>query len=69
MFKNWVDRHPWLIAIAALLCGVANTYEGVYIRPGSLMSIVDWVFAALGLLVFLALSLKAVSDHFSKTDD
>ena len=58
-----------MIAIVALLCGLANAYEAVYIRPDSLMSVVDWVFAAVGLLAFLALSLKAVSDHFSKTDD
>jgi hypothetical protein len=65
MSEKWHDRHPWLIAIGALLCSLANAYEAIYIRPNSLMSIIDWAFAVVVFLAFLGLLLKAISDHFS----
>ena len=57
----------WQLSLA-LLCGLANAYEAVYIRPNSLRNIVDWVFAVVSFLAFLGLSLNAISDYFSKPD-
>ncbi len=68
MSEGWFDKHPGLAASLALLCGLANAYEAVYIRPNSLRSIVDWVFAVVSFLAFLGLSLNAISDYFSKPD-
>ena len=65
MSEKWYDRHPWLIAVGALLCSLANAYEAIYLRPNSLMSIIDWAFAVVCFLAFLGLLLKAISDHFS----
>jgi len=69
MSYKWLDKHPWIAPIGALLCGLANGYEAVYVRPNSLMSLVDGAFAIVGFLAFLGLSLSAISDHLSKPDD
>ena len=69
MSYGWFDKHPWLAVVGALLCSLANGYEAIYIRPGSLMSIVDWAFARVSFLAFLGLSLQAISDYRSKADN
>jgi hypothetical protein len=63
------DKHPWLIAVALLACGLGNAYEAMYIRPDSLMSTLDWVFAAAGCVGFVAFVAHALVDYLSKTDD
>ena len=68
MTGKWFERHPWLVAFGALLVGLANAYEAVYVRPNSLMSIIDWIFAVVGFLAFLGLSLSALSDHFYRPE-
>jgi hypothetical protein len=68
MSDGWFEKHPWLAASLALLSGLANAYEAVYIRPNSLMSMVDWAFAVVSFLAFLGLLLTAISDYFSKLD-
>jgi len=55
--------------VIALLCSLGNAYEAIYVRPDSLMSIVDWPCAVVGLLAFLGLSLTALSDWFYKSDE
>jgi hypothetical protein len=67
--KSWWKRNPWLPPIGALVCGLVNGYEAVYVRPNSPMSIVDGVFAVLGFLAFLGLSLSALSDHIYKSEE
>jgi len=69
MSNKWWNKHPWLTAIAALLCGLVNGYEAVYVRPNSLMAIVDGAFAVGGFLAFLGLSLSALSDYFYKSGE
>jgi hypothetical protein len=69
MSNGWWNKHPWLTAIAALLCAVGNGYEAVYVRPNSPMAIVDGAFAIVGFLAFLGLSLSALSDHFYKSEE
>jgi hypothetical protein len=69
MLYRWLKKQPWIVPIGALLCGLVNGYEAVYVRPNSLMSIVDGAFAIGGFLVFIGLSLSAISDYFSKTDE
>ena len=69
MFKNWWKKHPWLTALAALVCGLVNGYEAVYVRPNSPMAIVDWAFAIGGFIAFLGLFLSALSDHLYKSED
>lgn len=68
MSGKWFERHPWLLALGALLCSLANAYEAMYVRPNSLMSIVDWAFALVGFLAFVGLLLSALSDHFSRPE-
>jgi hypothetical protein len=68
MSGKWLEKHPWLVAFGALLCSLANAYEAVYVRPNSLMSIVDWAFALVGFLAFLGLLLSALSDHFYRPE-
>jgi hypothetical protein len=63
------DKHPWLVALALLACGLGNGYEAAYIRPNSPMRILDWVFAAAGCVGFVVFVTQAVVRHFSKTDD
>jgi len=62
MPSRWFDDHPWLGVIVALLCSLVSAYWAVYLRHGSLMAVVDWVFAVLGFLAFLGLLLNALSD-------
>jgi hypothetical protein len=69
MSYGWFDKHAWLSACVALLCGLGNAYEAIYMRPDSLMSIIDWVFAVVSFLAFLGLSLNGISNHLSKSDD
>jgi hypothetical protein len=69
MPHKWLDRHSWLIVIGALLAGLVNVYEAMYIHPDSLMGIIDWAFAVSCFLVFVGLLLNAISDHLSKADD
>jgi hypothetical protein len=64
MSDGWLERHPWLATGFALMCGLANLYEAIYIRPDSVMSIVDWVFGVVGLMAFLGLLVNALSDYF-----
>jgi hypothetical protein len=66
MSDGWFEKHPWLVASLALLCGLANAYEAAYIRPDNLLSLVDWGLAIVGFLTFLGLLLNAISDYFSK---
>jgi len=69
MSNKWWNKHPWLTAIAALLCGLVNGYEAVYVRPNSPMAIVDGAFAIGGFLAFLGLFLSALSDYFYKSEE
>jgi hypothetical protein len=69
MFKNWWNKHPWLPALAALMCGMVNGYEALHVRPNSPMAIVDWAFAIVGFIAFLGLFLSALSDHLYKSED
>jgi len=43
--------------------------RGAVRPPNSPMSIVDGVFAVLGFLAFLGLSLSALSDHIYKSEE
>ena len=63
------EKHPWLLPALCLVCAIANGYEAIYVRPDSLMSIVDWAFAIAGALAFFALVLSAISNYLSKTTD
>jgi hypothetical protein len=67
--NNWWDKHPWLTAFGALLCGLVNGYEVVYLRPDSPMAIVDGAFAIGGFIAFVALLLSALSDDIYKSKD
>jgi len=69
MSNKWLNRRPWIAPIGALLCGLANAYEAIYVRPNSLMSLVDGAFAIVSFLAFLGLSLSAISDHLSKPEE
>jgi len=68
MSGKWPERHPWLVAFGALLCSVANAYEAIYVRPNTLMSLVDRAFALVGFLAFLGLLLTALSDLFYRPE-
>ncbi len=55
---DWIfdtKNHPLRLAIFRLVAGLVNGHEAVYVRPNSLMSIVDGAFALLGFFGFLAL--------------
>jgi hypothetical protein len=67
--NNWWDKDPWLTAFGALLCGLVNGYEVVYLRPDSPMAIVDGAFAIGGFIAFVALLLSALSDDIYKSKD
>jgi len=69
MSQGWWNKHPWLTAFAALLCALGNGYLAVYVRPNSLMAIVDGAFAIGGLVVFFGLFFGALSDHFYKSEE
>jgi hypothetical protein len=69
MSDNWLNRHPWLAAFAALVCGLGNGYEAVYVRPNSLMAIVDGAFAVGSFIAFLGLLFSALSQHFYKSEE
>jgi hypothetical protein len=68
-FDRLFGKRPWLVALLLLACGLVNAYEAVYIRPDSVMSIVDWVFAAVCGLCFVAFVLRSIADYLSKADD
>jgi hypothetical protein len=55
-------KHPLRPALVFLVIGLGNAYEAAYIHPNSLMSIVDWAFAACAFLGFILFLLKALSD-------
>jgi hypothetical protein len=69
MSNNWWNRHPRLSAFAALLCGLVNGFEAVYVRPNSPMAIVDGAFAIGGFIAFFWLLRSALSDYFYKSED
>jgi hypothetical protein len=69
MSHKWLNKHPWFAPIGALLCGLVNAYEAIYVRPNSPMSIIDGAFAVGGFLAFLGLSLSAISDYLSKPEE
>lgn len=68
-FGQLLKRHPWLPPLGALLCALANAYEAIYVRPNSLMSLIDWAFAIIAFIAFLGLTVSVVSDYLYKTDD
>jgi hypothetical protein len=66
---NWLfdTKHPLRFALVCLLIGLGNVYEATHIdNPNGLMYVVSWIFAAGGLIGFVAFLLIAVSEHFSK---
>jgi len=69
MSNDWRKKHPWLTAFGALLGGLVNGYEAVYVRPNSPMAIVDGAFAIGCFIAFLGLLLSALSDHIYKSED
>ena len=65
---DWLfnTKRPVRSALASLLIGLANIYEATHIdNPTGLMYVISWIFAAGGLLGFVAFLLVAVSEHFS----
>jgi len=63
-----VEKYTWLLPALCLVCTIGNGYEAIYVRPESLMGIVDLAFAVAGAAAFVALVLSAISNYMSKTD-
>jgi len=66
---DWLfdTKHPVRIALVSLVIGSANIYEATYIdNPKGFMYVISWIFAAAGLLGFVAFLLVAVSEHLSR---
>jgi len=67
--KQLAKKQPWLVPLVCLICALANGYEAIYVRPNSVMSIVDWAFAIAGAIAFVGLTLSVISDYLCKTDE
>lgn len=58
-------KHPILAAFVFLLLGLGNAYEAIFIHPDNSMRWLDWTFAIIGFLGFLALLLQGLSRRSS----
>jgi len=69
--KEWLfdTNHPLRFAIVSLLIGLANAYEAKYIdNPEGVWYIVSMLFAAAGVVGFVAFLAVAVYELFSPAD-
>ena len=69
---NWLfdTKHPLRFALVCLVIGIGNAYEATHIdNPNGLMYVLSWIFAAGGLLGFVAFLLIAASEYFSSKDE
>jgi uncharacterized membrane protein YjfL (UPF0719 family) len=67
LFDWMLHKNPWLFPFWGLVIGLGNAYEAAYKHGHSLMSIVEWAFAALGFVIFVA-SLPYVISHYRSKD-
>ncbi len=66
---DWLfdTKRPLRFALVALIIGLANAYEATHIdNPNGIMYVVSWLFAAAGVVGFLAFLVIAISERFSK---